>query len=87
MQRSGYLKGVVFMGAEYEFLTEKEAMWAEMLIQVLKENSIPYTAIPVHGAGLVMKTGMLERFKIYVPNEDKAKAEEFLEELFPAENE
>ncbi len=71
----------IFMN-RYEFLTEKEAIWAEMLMQVLKKNHIPCTAVPVYGAGLVMKAGMQERLKIYVPNEDKAKAEELLEELF-----
>lgn len=70
------------MNTAYEFLTEKEAIWAEMLIQVLKENHIPCTAIPVYSAGLVMRAGMRERLKIYVPNENKAKAEELLEELF-----
>ncbi len=67
----------------YEFLTEKETMWAEMLMQALKDNGIPYTATPVYGAGLVMKTGMKERMKIYVPGENKANAEEILEGLFP----
>ncbi len=66
----------------YEFLTEKETMWAEMLMQALKDNGIPYTATPVYGAGLVMKAGMKERMKIYVPGENKAKAEEILERLF-----
>ncbi len=68
---------------DYEFLTEKETMWAEMLVQVLKDNGIPFTATPVYGAGLVMKAGMKERMKIYVPGENKAKAEEILEGLFP----
>lgn len=57
-----------------------------MLIQVLKEHHVFYTAVPVYGAGLVMRTGMLERLKIYVPKEEKAKAEELLAELFPEEN-
>ncbi len=69
----------------YEFLTEKETMWAEMLMQALKNNGIPYTATPVYGAGLVMKAGMKERMKIYVPGENKVKAEKILEGLFSEE--
>lgn len=74
------------MDTDYEFLVEKEAIWAEMLMDVLKDNGIPCTAIPIYGAGLVIKTGVQERLNIFVPHEDKAKAEELLEELFPAEN-
>lgn len=70
------------MNANYELLVEKEAMWAEMLLQVLKDNNIPCTALPVHGAGLVMKTGIQERLKIFVPSESKSQAEELLNELF-----
>lgn len=70
------------MNANYELLVEKEAMWAEMLLQVLKDNNVPCTALPVHGAGLVMKTGVQERLKIFVPSESKSQAEELLNELF-----
>lgn len=74
------------MNAAYELLTEKQAMWAETLIQALRENGIPCEALPVHGAGVTMRTGMQEWLRIYVPKEDKPKAEELLEQLFPAEN-
>ncbi len=70
------------MNANYELLVEKEAMWAEMLLQVLKDNNVPCTALPVYGAGLVMKTGIQERLKIFVPSESKSQAEELLNELF-----
>ncbi len=71
------------METVFEFLTQKEAMWAQMLIQVLKDNNVPYTAIPVHGAGLTIKTGMRESLNIYVPKEAKEKAQELMEALFP----
>lgn len=71
------------METDFEFLTQKEAMWAQMLIQVLKDNNVPYTAIPVHGAGLTIKTGMRESLNIYVPKEAKEKAQELMEALFP----
>ena len=71
------------MNNGYEFLVEKEAMWAEMLEQVLKDNDIPCVAIPVYGAGLALKAGLQERFKILVPNERMAEAEDLLHELFP----
>ena len=38
---------------DYEFLVEKEAMWAEMLMQVLKDNCIPHAAhILYSGTGI-----------------------------------
>ena len=71
------------METDFEFLTQKEAMWAQMLTQVLKDNNVPYTAIPVHGAGLTIKTGMRESLNIFVPKEAKEKAQELMEALFP----
>ncbi len=73
------------MGSDSAFLVEKEAMWGEMLMEVLRDNGIPCTAIPVFGAGLVIKTGIQERLNIYVPKEDLSRAEELLHELFPEE--
>ncbi len=70
------------MQSDYVFLTEKEAMWAEMLIQVLKEHQVAYTAVPVYGAGMVIRAGAQERLKIYVTKEDQARAEDLVEELF-----
>ena len=66
----------------YEFLIEKEEMWARMLMDVLKDNDIPCIAFSVHGAALVIKTGMQEDLKVYVPKELLARAKELVEELF-----
>lgn len=68
----------------YELLVEKESMWAEMFIQVLKDNGIPCTSLPVHGAGFSIKTGIQDRLKVYVPTENLERAKELLEELFSA---
>lgn len=70
------------MNAGYAFLAEKEEMWANMLMEVLKDNGILPAAVPVHGAGMVMRAGVQERLKVYVPCADKAKAEELLQALF-----
>ena len=51
----------------------------------MKDHNIEYVAVPVYGAGLSLKAGVQERFKIFVPIEKKAKAEEFLHALFPDE--
>ena len=67
---------------EFVFLTEKDEIWAGMLMEVLKDHKIPCNAVPVHGAGLTVRTGMPERFRIYVPESVKDRAEELLEELF-----
>ena len=66
----------------YEFLVEKEAMWAEMLEQVLKDNDVDFVSVPVYGAGMVLRGGVMERHKIYVPKEKLALADQLLNELF-----
>ena len=70
------------MNHGYEFLIEKEEMWAKMLMEVLRDNGIPCVKQVVHGAGLVIKTGMLERLKVYVPKEYMEQASALVEELF-----
>ncbi len=74
------------MENDYEFLVEKEEMWANVLIQVLKDNDIPCAALPTYGAGMVMRTGMQEYLKLYVPKKDMAKSTELLHQLFAEEN-
>lgn len=73
------------MDSNFELLCEKEAMWAEMFMEVLKDHDIVAVSFPVLGAGLVMKTGMRERLKIYVPKEKMSQARELMEELFAQE--
>ena len=73
------------MSGGFELLVEKEAMWAQMLMQVLKDNDIPCTALPVYGAGFVARTGMQEHLKVYVPSEKLQQAAELLHELFSGE--
>lgn len=73
------------MNADYVLLTEKEAMWAEMLVQVLKDNQIPYVTQPVYGAGFAIKTGAQERLKVYVPKEKESEARRLYDELFTSE--
>lgn len=73
------------MNQEYVLLTEKEEMWARMLMDVLKDNSIPCTSVPVHGAGFALKTGMQDSLRIFVPAEKLSQARELLEALFSAE--
>ncbi len=70
------------MNDGYEFLAEKEAMWAEMLQQVLKDNGVDCVSIPVYGAGMALRGGVTERYKIYVPKEKLTQAGELLDELF-----
>ena len=69
----------------YVLLTEKEEMWARMLTDVLADHGIPCTALPVHGAGLVMRTMAQERLKVFVPSADLTRASELVEALFSAE--
>ncbi len=71
----------------FELLTEKEAMWAKMLIQVLEDNGVPCAALPVYGAGLVLRTGIQECLRVYVPSEFMDKAKALLAELFAGDGE
>ena len=73
------------MNNGYVLLIEKEEMWARMLMEVLEDNSVPCTALPVYGAGFAIKTGMQERLKVFVPAETLPQATELLQELFSAE--
>ena len=70
------------MENKFVLLTEKEAMWAEMLVQVLKDNKIPCTTVPVYGAGMTLRAGIQERLKVYVPDCDLERAQELKDELF-----
>lgn len=74
------------MNEDYELLIEKEAMWAQLYIQVLEENDISYMTVPVYGAGLTMNVGGQEVLRIYVPKSVKEKAEKLLQEYFTKEH-
>ena len=69
----------------YVLLIEKEEMWAKMLMEVLQDNGIPCVKQSVYGAGFVLKTGTLERFKVFVPKEYMEQASELVKELFSEE--
>ena len=69
----------------YEFLTEKEVMWAELLEQVLKDNGVACVSVPVYGAGMTLRGGVMERYRLFVPREKRTEAEELLKELFSGE--
>ncbi len=71
------------MDGEFAVLTEKESMWAEMLMEVLRDNKIPCAAVPVVGAGFSMRTGTPERLRVFVPEDQLPRARELLAELFP----
>ena len=73
------------MGNGYVLLTEKEEMWARMLLNVLEDHEIPCASLPVYGAGFAMRTGMQDSLQVFVPSEKLAPASELMQELFSAE--
>ena len=73
------------MNGNYVLLTEKEEMWARMLMQVLEDHQISCTAIPVQGAGFSIRTGTRDSLRVYVPAKNLAQASGLLEELFSAD--
>jgi hypothetical protein len=67
----------------FVLLTVKETMWAEMLLDVLKDNHIPCASLPAHGgAGLAIRTGMHARHRIYVAEEYLPQAKDLMDILF-----
>ena len=74
------------MTQQHELLVEKDAIWADILMQVLKENGIPCTAFPVYGAGVVLRAGVQERMKLFVPADQKQQAAAIMEDLFAEED-
>lgn len=75
------------MSASFVLLTEKEEIWAGMLLEVLRDNGIPCTSLPVQGAAFSMRTGTPERLRIFVPEDQLAPARKLAAELFPSEEE
>lgn len=67
---------------DFCFITEKEDMWAKMFMEILKDNDIAATSLPEYGAGLVMRTGIQERQRIYVQYKDLEKTLALLKETF-----
>jgi hypothetical protein len=70
----------------YEFLVEKEEMWAKMLVEVLEDNRIPCITMPVYGVGFVIKTGKQECLRIYVPTQHLQEATDLYNMLFSEES-
>lgn len=73
------------MDGKFAVLTEIETMWAEMLLEVLRDHEIPYAKLPVLGAAFSMRTGTPDRLRIYVPEDRLCQAQELMAELFPAD--
>ena len=70
------------MAQDFVLLTEKEEMWTEMLMEVLRDNQIPCASMGVNGAGFSIKTGKPDWLKVYVPQDFLPQAEELLNALF-----
>ncbi len=68
------------------FLTEKEALWAGMLSDVLKKEGVPFITKNALGAGMALKVGpMSERVRFYVPESRLEDAENIVAGLFSEE--
>lgn len=68
---------------DYCLVTEKDEMWAKMFEQVLTDNAISCTSLPVYGAAMALRGGTVERWRIYVMYQDLERATELLKEAFP----
>lgn len=66
------------MNEEYELLMEKEEIWANMFIQILKENNIDFIVKRVNGIAISMKTGCQDYLRIYVKKSEKNEVEKLI---------
>lgn len=65
------------------FLTEKDAVWAGMLADVLTQHDIPFIKESSLGAGLRIRAGsLMETIRFFVPEGCLASAKELVDELF-----
>ena len=69
----------------YTLLTEKEEMWARVLVEVLEDHDIPCVLVPVHGAGFALKTGLQDSVRIFVSEDKLSRAQDLAQELFLSE--
>lgn len=68
------------------YLVEKQAMWAEMLMDVLRQEEIPFSYRNTLGAALAMSVGReMERYIFYVPYSYLDKAKDVVDSLFSGE--
>ena len=70
------------MENKFVILTEKEEMWAKMLMEVLEDNGVKCISKPVFGAGFAMRTGTVERLTIYVSEDKLTEAQTLMDQLF-----
>ena len=70
------------MNNDYVFLTQKEEMWARMLMEVLEDNHISCAALPLYGAAFALKTGKQDSLRIFVAPDKLQQAQELLDMLF-----
>ena len=66
----------------YVLLTEKEEMWAKMLVDVLRDNGVACEALSVNGAGFAIKTGIQDTYKMDVDKDKLDEAKTLYCELF-----
>ncbi len=72
------------MENEYVLLCEKDEMWARMLLTALRAEGIACEALAVNGAAYTMRTAMPETLRIYVPENELARARDVLGGMFGA---
>lgn len=68
---------------DYCFLIEKDALWAGVLEDCLRQNAIPCLTQSTKGAGLTAKSGsMFDTIRFYVPYSRFHQARDLAEQLF-----
>lgn len=75
------------MDTDFTLLAKRETMWAEMLMDVLKDNGIPCVPRPVYGVGLTIRAGVKQVLAIYVPSDRLTQARQLYDELFSSQGE
>ena len=70
---------------DFCFLCEPDPLWVQAMEDILTDNGIEYIAKKLHGAALMVKTGVPQRTRFFVRYRDLVQAQELEKAFFSAE--
>ena len=70
---------------DFCYLCEPEPLWVRAMEDILSDNGVEYRTRTLHGAGVVVKTGIPQRTRFFVRYRDYAQAKELENAFFSAE--
>lgn len=70
---------------DFCFLSEPDPLWAQAMEDILTDNGIEYIAKKLHGAAIMVKTGIPQRIRFFVRHRDLPQAQELEKAFFSAD--